>query len=255
MDRKCLALVVSMALSPCICSGNPVQTPLERYDYEKLSGYSEMVEYLRELDGGSHLLNVSTIGRSVQGREIPALYFSSDETFGSKRSSKVMVFIYCQQHGNEPSGKEAALILARDLVEQKKSYLEEMDVILVPQVNPDGAEMGQRRNANGLDLNRNHVILSEPETLALHRLFLKWRPEVTLDVHEFNALGKDWISHGFIKDAEEMLDGVTNLNVAPPLIEFSTGVFIPEVGQAVREAGFTFHRARDADSNVSEATS
>jgi len=89
-----------------------------------------------------------------------------------------------------------------------------LDLILVPRVNPDGAEMGTRRNANKMDLNRNHVILSEPESSALHQLFLEWKPEVTLDIHEYNAVSKTWISHGMMKDAEEMLGAVSNLNIS-----------------------------------------
>ena len=146
-----------------------------------------MMEYLQELAAESDILTISIIGQSVQGRDIPALYFSLDNDFGSRRDEKLVVLIYCQQHGNEPSGKEAALVVARDLVNEGRRLLDEIDLILVPMVNPDGADMNQRRNGNNMDLNRNHVILSEPESLALHSLFLKWMPEVTLDVHEFNA--------------------------------------------------------------------
>ena len=103
------------------------------------------------------------------------------------REGVLTVLISCQQHGNEPSGKEAALELARELVVDDGGLLDHMDLILVPQINPDGAQAGTRRNAADADLNRNHVMLSEPETTALHDLFLDWMPEVTLDVHETNV--------------------------------------------------------------------
>lgn len=127
--------------------------------------------------------------------------------------------------------------------------LENLDLILVPMANPDGADMNQRRNANNMDLNRNHVILSEPESLALHRLFLKWMPEVTLDVHEFNASSKNWFAAGYMKDAEEMFDYVSNLNIAPEIIDLSSGSLLTEVGDKLKDKGFRFpplHRRRSA---------
>ncbi|MEE9465546.1 MAG: M14 family metallocarboxypeptidase [Candidatus Neomarinimicrobiota bacterium] len=217
-------------------------TPLEKNNYSALSSYHEMMGYLEQLDTKSKILTMSIIGKSVQGRDIPALYFTLDKTFGNKRDKKPLVLIYCQQHGNEPSGKEAALIVARQLTERDRDILKYLDLILVPQVNPDGAELEQRKNANDMDLNRNHVILSEPESSALHTLFLKWMPEVTLDVHEYNAISKNWISNGFIKDAEEMIGGVTNLNIAPQIIAFTRNVFLLEFGRRVQADGFSFSR-------------
>ncbi|MFQ6113546.1 MAG: M14 family metallocarboxypeptidase, partial [bacterium] len=242
MIIRMLVLFFSIWLLPYVCLGKGIQTPLERDNYAKLSSHSEMMEYLKELDSQSDIVTLSSIGQSVQGRDIPALFFSLDKTFGSQRLTKLLALVYCQQHGNEPSGKEAALVVARNLVNNGKTVLKNLDLIIVPQVNPDGAEMGQRKNANDMDLNRNHVILSEPEIIALHSLFLKWKPEVTLDVHEYNAISKEWISNGYIKDAEEMLDGVTNLNIASSIIKFSREVFIPEVGNLIQQDGFRFHR-------------
>jgi predicted deacylase len=116
-----------------------------------------------------------------------------------------LVLIFCQQHGDEPSGKEAALVLARDLRDKYKYLLESLDLILIPQLNPDGSEKGERRNANDMDLNRNHAILSEPESIALHKLFFQWMPEVALDVHEYNEITELWVSKGFVKDEEEKM--------------------------------------------------
>ena len=155
---------------------------------------------------------------------------------------KPLVLIFCQQHGNEPSGKEAALIVARKLLGEDAGLLDKLDLILVPQVNPDGSEAGQRHNANDMDLNRNHVILSEPESHALHGLFLDWMPEVALDVHEYNAVLSRWIEEGYIKDADEMLGGVTNLNIDPEIMRFTRDVFIPETGKGIEADGFRFHR-------------
>lgn len=238
--RKTILFLISFLIQ--VGMGAEIQTPLEMSNFTALSGHSEMMEYLKILDSQTDIMTLSIIGKSVQEREIPAIYFSLDKKFGNKRNKKPVVLIYCQQHGNEPSGKEAALIVARNLANDGSTILKNLDLILIPQVNPDGADMGQRRNANDMDLNRNHAILSEPESFTLHRLFLEWMPEVTLDVHEYNAIGREWISKGFVKDAEEMIGGVTNLNVAPQIIKFSRDTFIPEIGQLIQEDGFSFSR-------------
>jgi len=54
-------------------------------------------------------------------------------------------------------------------------------------------------------------VLTEPETQALHQLFLKWMPEVTLDVHEYTAVSDQWLTKGYIKYADEQLGALSNL--------------------------------------------
>lgn len=219
-----------------------LQTALEESDWSELTSHEQMMAYLEPLVDSSARVSMKSIGTSVSGRPIPALFFSDDPEFASHRDKKPLVLIFCQQHGNEPSGKEAALIVARRLLAEDAALLGELDLILVPQVNPDGAEAGQRRNANDMDLNRNHVMLSEPESNALHQLFLDWMPEVTLDMHEYNAVLPRWTEEGYIKDADEMLGGVTNLNIDPAIMDFTRDVFIPETGKGIEKDGFRFHR-------------
>jgi hypothetical protein len=220
---------------------NDVLTPLEKAGYKELSSHSSLMSYLQELDKTSPVMHMEVIGKSVQGREIPALFFTLDKTFGSNREEKPVVFIFCQQHGNEPSGKEAALVLARELLQDQKEVLKHIDLILIPQVNPDGSEASERRNANERDLNRNHAILSEPEVVAVHQIFQQYFPEVTLDVHEYDAISKSWVAKGFVKDADEQLGTVTNLNISGDIHDFAKKVMIPGIGQKVEDAGFSFH--------------
>jgi murein tripeptide amidase MpaA len=130
------------------------------------------------------LIKSEVLTKSVEGRELFVVYFSKDG-FG-KDKSKIKVLIFAQQHGNEQSGKEGALLLVAELLKPENQYLfDKIDFALVPQMNPDGSEKNQRRNGNSLDLNRNHLILTEPETIGLHNLFNKYLFEVTMDVHEY----------------------------------------------------------------------
>ena len=242
MFRRCVLIFCSFLFSIPSGAATDLKTPLEKSNFTRLSTHAEMLAYLKNLDAKTKVMQIEIIGQSVENREIPALYFSLDKKFASHRTRKPVVLIYCQQHGNEPSSKEAALLLARTIVNNPSKYLANLDLILVPQVNADGGEKGLRRNANDMDLNRNHLILSEPEVIALHKLFLRWMPEVTLDMHEYNAVTKSWISRGLMKDAEEMLGGVTNINIAPEVINLTRNTIQPEVGQRIKDAGFRFAR-------------
>ena len=117
--------------------------------YMTLSGqptsYSQLRETAQLLTEQSGLVKMETIGTSVQGREITALFFSKSG-FGTDQT-KIKVLIHAQQHGNEQSGKEGALMLAKELIKDNYSYFfEKIDLVIVPQVNPDGSEKNERRN-------------------------------------------------------------------------------------------------------------
>ena len=233
--------VLAHLASIVIPGAEPPPTPLERNEGARLTTYDELADYLQELAAASPEVDLRPIGISGEGREINALFFSRRPPMEAPREDVLTVLISCQQHGNEPSGKEAALELARELVVDDGGLLDNFDLILVPQVNPDGSEAGTRRNAADADLNRNHVILSEPEVQALHDLFLEWMPEVTLDIHETNVSKTSWMNVGYLKDPTEQFGGVSNLNIAAKLRALSAEVIEPEVGRRIREADVSYH--------------
>ena len=126
-----------------------------------------------------------------------------------------------QQHRNEQSGKEGALLLALAILKHENQYLyDKIELVIVPQVNPDGSELNQRRNGNDVDLNRNHLILTEPEVIAVHNLFNKFEFHVTLDVHEYFPFGETWKNYGY-RDNSSILYGI-NTN---PEIDSNIRVF------------------------------
>lgn len=217
-----------------------VKTPLEINNYEKLTSYEDLTEFIYYLEGLSDVLTVEVIGKSVEGRNLYALKYSNSE-FG-KDESKIKVLIFAQQHGNEQSGKEGALHLASRLIRPDlKDVLNKFDLIIIPQMNPDGSEINQRRNGNGADLNRNHLILTEPETIALHKLFNEYKFEVTLDVHEYFPYSESWNEFGYIKRADEQFGLTTNLNVSDQIRNYSKEKVLPFIGLYLNDRGFSFN--------------
>ncbi len=137
-----LLLFLPLFISSCLFAQTNL-TPSEKQQFSKTSSYDEIGGFINQLDNESNLLEVEIIGQSVQGRNLYAMKFSKDK-FGSN-PSKIRVLIFAQQHGNEQSGKEGALLLARELIKPENLYLfDKFDLALVPQVNPDGSEINIR---------------------------------------------------------------------------------------------------------------
>lgn len=231
-----LLFILSVPLLPQL-----VKTPLEISNYEKLTSYEELTEFIYYLDSLSDVLTVEVIGKSIEGRNIYALKYSKS-VFGIDES-KIKVLIFAQQHGNEQSGKEGALLLAAELLRPETRYLfEKIDLVLIPQMNPDGSETNQRRNANGMDMNRNHLILTEPETISLHKLFDNYHFEITMDVHEYWPYGEEWKKLGFRRNFDVTVGAVTNINISEKIRELSYDQYLPFIFNFISEQGYSaFH--------------
>ncbi|MEP7058416.1 MAG: M14 family zinc carboxypeptidase, partial [Caldimonas sp.] len=73
------------------------------------------------------------------------------------------VLLIGQQHGDEPAGSEALLVIAQELAQGSlESVLDRINVVVLPRANPDGAEANRRTTASGIDANRDHLLLKTP---------------------------------------------------------------------------------------------
>ena len=125
------------------------------------------------------LFSLEEIGRSVEGRVI------HDLSFGR---GPFTVLLWSQMHGDEPSATSALF----DLFEYVRRHRTEpgvarmlgaLTIHAVPMLNPDGAERFQRRNAQGLDVNRDALLLQAPEGRALKALRDRLRADVGFNLH------------------------------------------------------------------------
>ncbi len=101
------------------------------------------------------------------------------------RSGKAIVLIANSVHGGETAGKEASQLIARDLVAgDLRHLLDDVVVLFVPVVNPDGGEVGRRTNEEGFDMNRDYIKLESQEIHALvTRVMNDWTPDIHVDTH------------------------------------------------------------------------
>lgn len=149
--------------------------------------HAETVRFLVAAGQANPYLSVASIGRSVRGRELAVVTLKAP---GVSALDQVRLLVLCRQHGNEPAGTVAMLELVRDFVAgrlpEMEVWLQRVCVQIVPMVNPDGAEVDQRHNANDADLNRDWTARRQPETRAVEYLYNLWRPHVVIDLHELH---------------------------------------------------------------------
>jgi len=173
--------------------------------------YAAMETFLKGIDGKGPV-SVSVEGTTSQGRSV----FLAHATRGGTPPFRIL--LYAQQHGDEVSGKDALLYLLRDIAAKPERLPRDVDLWVMPMMNPDGAEAEHRRNTAGADLNRDHIVLEQPETQALHRVARRLRPHLAVDCHEFTRDSEDRRDRGWMAWPDITMDGVNNPLFDPGVI-------------------------------------
>ena len=146
-----------------------------------LLSHADVVAAVRHAtDGAADLVRSDVAGQSVEGRDIYHLWFGR---------GPMTVLLWSQMHGDEPTATAALF----DLVEYVKidrgepavaRWLEALTIHVVPMLNPDGAARRQRRNAQGLDINRDALGQQTPEGRLLKVLRDRLRPAIAFNLHD-----------------------------------------------------------------------
>jgi hypothetical protein len=128
---------------------------------------------------GAGLYLKEEIGRSLEGRSINHLWFGSGPTH---------VLLWSQMHGDESTATSALLDILHILAQHRSDppvlrLLSQLTIHIVPMLNPDGAERYQRRNAQGLDINRDALLLQTPEGRILKALRDRLQPALGFNLH------------------------------------------------------------------------
>ncbi len=152
----------------------------------------------RDGDGsaGSTTIRLLQAGSSQTGVPLEALHFSRAPvplatTGATAPVPRPTVLLVGQQHGDEPAGAEALIVIAQELAGGPlAALLDRIDVVVLPRANPDGAAADKRATASGIDANRDHLLLRTPEAQAQAQLVREFNPVVVVDAHEFTALGR-----------------------------------------------------------------
>jgi hypothetical protein len=171
--------------------GESLRTQWEVANAASFTGDVEEYAYTAALDAASDRVRVVEIGRTVLGRPINMFIigFPAPKPTAAAVSGNPAALVNCNVHGNEPSSREACLIMARELAfaddPRTLDLLSNMTVLIVPAINGDGRAANTRGNSTGQDLNRDHSLLRQPETFALAAMVRDYTPEAAFDGHEF----------------------------------------------------------------------
>ncbi len=128
--------------------------------------HADLMPLLEKLESKSGF-NVQPLGQSIQGRSINCVRFGH---------GPVTVLMWSQMHGDESTATMAGLDLFNffsrgdELDDLRKTILDAVTIYFIPMLNPDGAEVFQRWNALGMDLNRDALRLQSPESRILKNM-------------------------------------------------------------------------------------
>jgi len=128
---------------------------------------------------------ISTAGYSEKGKAIPVI---------SIGTGSFKILAWSQMHGNENTTTKALFDLF-SLLNNKKIFQNEIQQILkkctfvvIPILNPDGAEKYTRHNANKIDLNRDANNLTQSESVALRNIYNEFKPDLCLNLHDQRSI-------------------------------------------------------------------
>lgn len=217
-------------------------TPAELIHFARPSSTDQIGSFLgRFAEQQPDLVSIRELGRSTLDAPIRAVRLGLAAHIDDEHALRVM--LYGQQHGGEAAGMEACLMLVRDLAAGPlRPLLDRMTVWIVPQINPDGAAIGERYTATGADLNRGHHLLAEPEHRALYSLFHEVRPHLTVDHHEHGVVrDPHFLPEGAIDAYDLLADGPTNLNIGPRIRPLADDA-LDAIDAAMTKDGFSFRR-------------
>ena len=186
------------------------------------------------------------LGTSQNGAPLEALLFARPGGAASARTEaglincRPTVLLVGQQHGDEPAGSEALLVIAQELQQGRLApLLDRINVVVFPRANPDGAEANRRSTANGIDANRDHLLLKTPEAQAMALLMREYAPVVTVDAHEYTVVGRYLEKFGTVQRFDALLQYATTANVPEFVTKASEEWFRRPAVTKLRDAGLT----------------
>lgn len=179
-------------------------TPAERVGFRTTPSYADTRAYLERLaDAVPRTIHLTRFGVSPEGRDLMLVIAAKDGEFtpeAARASGKEIVLVQAGIHAGEIEGKDAGLMLLRDLSVggRHSALLDHAILVWLPIFNVDGhersnpynrinqngpAEMGFRATAQNLNLNRDYMKADAPEMRAWLAMFDAWQPDLFMDIH------------------------------------------------------------------------
>ena len=177
-------------------------------DYEISGGvatpdYARTIDWLERLDSASAWVELQYFGTTPQGRRLPLVVLSKEGNFtpeAARESGQEVVLIQSGIHAGEIDGKDASMMLLREIAitGTLEDLADEVIILFMPIFNLDGherispynrinqngpEEMGWRTTAQNLNLNRDYMKADAPEMRAWLKVFGDWDVDMLVDCH------------------------------------------------------------------------
>jgi hypothetical protein len=223
-------------------------THAEQTEFRETGSYAGCVEFYRRLAEASRFARLEEIGRTSEGRPLYVLIASRDRAFtpaAARRTGKPVVLLQNGIHAGENGGKDAAMMLLRDLLVTRRleKLLDSVIVLSIPVFNADGhervspwnrinengpREMGFRVTARRLNLNRDYLKADAPEMRAWLRLYTQWLPDLLIDNH---------VTDGGDAQYDVTVAAHTEQDIAPPVGAWVKNQFLPDLFRRLESLG------------------
>jgi hypothetical protein len=175
----------------------------EKSGFKETPRFAETMSFCSRLDAASDWVTVTSFGKSPQGRNLPLVIVDKDgftDPARIRNAGRIVLLVQCCIHAGECEGKDAMLMLIRDMVIKKShsELLDKISILFIPIFNVDGherfgpynrinqngpKEMGWRTTADNLNLNRDYLKADAPEMQAWLAMFNRWMPDFFIDTH------------------------------------------------------------------------
>jgi len=242
--------MISMLIFSCFSFSSTDKSPLtqaEASQFTTTSRYEDVLRFIRDLQKSSALIRVETLCTSTEGRDVPLLIIGNPAPSSPSElqlEQKTVVYIQANIHAGEVEGKEASLMLARDIVlADNPPYLDKLLILVAPIFNADGNEkispenrpnqngpekgVGLRYNGQNLDLNRDSMKLESPELRGLvQNVLSRWDPLLLVDCHTTN---------GSYHEEPVTYSWPLNPNGDPSIIQYMRKLMLPSINQTLKE--------------------
>lgn len=183
-------------------ANNPWITATEKSGFITTPNYNETMSWFKKLAAASPLIKIISVGRSAEGRDIFMVIASTEKLVTAtalKKSGKPVLLVQAGIHAGEIDGKDAGMMLLRDIAfGNKKHLLDGVNLLFIPILNVDGHErsspynrpnqrgpqnMGWRTNAQNLNLNRDYAKIDTKEIRAVIGVINTYDPLLYMDIH------------------------------------------------------------------------
>lgn len=234
----------------CPSTGVPDEwlTKAEQTAFQETPRYDETVRFCQRLGAASSSIDCRSFGVSPQGRELVLVIASKGGVFTpheARADGRLIVLVQNCIHAGECAGKDASLMLLRDIAitETRKGLLDHVVLLTVPIFSVDGherfspysrinqngpTEMGWRVTSRNLNLNRDYIKADAAEMRAWLSLWNAWRPDLHFDNHTTD--GGDW-------QYDLMYAADTSPAAAPPVARWLENVLFAQLNPALESDG------------------